>query len=716
MSAGRFQAVLRHLRRTAPADTTGASDDHLLERFRTAHDEAAFELLVWRHGGMVWSLCRRLLRDEEDAHDAFQAAFLTLARRAGSVGARGSVGGWLYQVAYRAALAARTRAARRTARERPLPESAPLARGPDPCTEAAWHELRQALDEEVSRLPERYRLPLVLCCFAGKTNAEAARELGCPVGTVESRLTRARQRLRTRLARRGFPLPAVLVAVALPRAYASACPPAALVTAAVRTAAPGAAGTLPAGVAALARHLLRTTLMTRLTAVSLLALALGTLAVWTALPVPGATAGKPGADAAALVPGQRHALKLPAAGAARLGLRVGVIPPPAPAPPRRLELIGVLTYDRDRLMRIRSRFPGEIIEIGKTAGKMVEGAKNFEIALRLRAGDRVAAGQLLAVIWSKELGEKKAALVDALAMLHLSQERLRRLEMAYKEGVAPQAALLQAQREAQKDLNAVTTAERTLGMWRLSAREIEDFRREAEQAAKKGAKRDPETEKRWARLEVRSPLAGTLLERNASVGDMVTPDTSLFVVTDRSQLQVEAEAPVAELPALRALKPKERRWEIRVRDDPEAGMVEGRFERISPMIDAKSQTVMLLGTVAKTTGRLLIGQAVKVTLFLPGDIRNVAIPAAALVDEGGKSFVFVQPDPGQEVYQQRRVLVVRRGQDIVHVRAAPTAEERRQGFAALRAGERVVTAGAVELQGLLADLEGSPGVTPPAAR
>jgi cobalt-zinc-cadmium efflux system membrane fusion protein len=436
--------------------------------------------------------------------------------------------------------------------------------------------------------------------------------------------------------------------------------------------------------------------MIKLTVTSLRVLVHCTLAAWTALPLPGAGAGKPGADTDALVPSQRHALKLPAAGAARLGLRVGVIPPPALPPPRRLELVGVLTHDPDRLMRIRSRFPGEIIELGK-----IDGANSRT----LRVGDGVAKGELLAVIWSKDLGAKKADLADALARLQLSRERLLRLEMLYKEGAVSQAALLQAQREVQGDLNAVTTAERTLGMWRLSAREIEEFRRETEQALKKGGKRDPEAEKRWARLEIRSPLAGTLQERNASVGDFVTPDTSLFVVADLSQLQVEAEAPVAELPALRALKPKERRWEIRVRDDPEAGMVEGRFDRISPMIDAKSQTVMLLGTVAKTTGGLLVGQAIKVTLFLPGDIRNVAIPAAALVEEGGKSFVFVQPDPARDVFQQRRVLVVRRGQEVVHVRAAPTPQEQRQGFAGLRAGERIVTAGAVELQGLLADLQ-----------
>jgi RNA polymerase sigma factor (sigma-70 family) len=702
MSAARFHAVLSHLRRAAPADAPGTSDAQLLVRFRTGHDEAAFELLVWRHGRMVWSLCRRLLRDEEDAHDAFQAAFLALARRAGSVGAGGSVGGWLYQVAYRAALAGRAHAARRTARERPLPESAPAARAPDPCTEAAWRELRLALDEEVSRLPERYRLPLVLCCFAGKTNAEAARELGCPVGTVESRLTRARQRLRARLARRGFPLPAVAVAVALPRTYAPACPPAALVAAAVRAAAPGAAGAVSAGVAALTRSLLRTTLMTRLTIASLLVLAVGTLASWNALPVSGEAAGKPGADIAALVPGQRDALKLPAAGTARLGLRVGVIPPPAPPPPRRLELVGVLNYDPDRLMQIRSRFVGEVIEIVKVKGD----------GRALHVGDRVAAGQLLAVVWCKDLGERKAALVDAVCALRLSKDQLERFAKLFKDGAIPLAVYKAQERQVQLDSGNVLTAKRTLKMWRLTDAEIKEVEGEANKIIDLKLIRNADYEKKWAEVYItvpRDPLNPnyevTLVEKNCNLHQMVDPTTIMFKLTDPSQLQVEAKVPVAELPALRALKAKERRWEIRVQADPEAGVMEGRFERIGPVIDPKTQTATLLGTVANTAGRLLVGQFLKVTVFLPGASGHLAIPAAALVEEGGKSFVFVQPDPARDVYQQRRVLVVRRGRDVVHVSAAATAEERRQGFAGLRAGERVVTAGAVELQALLADLQ-----------
>jgi RNA polymerase sigma factor (sigma-70 family) len=126
---------------------------------------------------MVLGVCGRLLRDEQSGEDAFQAAFLALARRARSIGRRESVGAWLYKVAFRAALRAKSRAGRRAEREVPLAEGAAVSGGPDPFSEAARRELRLALDEEISRLPGRYREAFVLCCLADKSAAEAAREL-----------------------------------------------------------------------------------------------------------------------------------------------------------------------------------------------------------------------------------------------------------------------------------------------------------------------------------------------------------------------------------------------------------------------------------------------------------------------------------------------------------------------------------------------------------
>src|SRR5438067_7096191 len=191
-----------------PAD---GSDAHLLGRFVQHRDEEAFATLMGRHGPMVLGICRRVLRDQQDAGDVFQATFLVLVRKAASLGRPESLGNWLYGVAYRIALQARAGAARWRALERQVAN----VPAPEPVDEKVWDELRPLLDEEINRLPEKYRAPVVLCYLEGKTYAEAARLLGWTKGTVSGRLARARDLLRPRLARRGLALAAGGVAVLL---------------------------------------------------------------------------------------------------------------------------------------------------------------------------------------------------------------------------------------------------------------------------------------------------------------------------------------------------------------------------------------------------------------------------------------------------------------------------------------------------------------------
>jgi erythromycin esterase len=191
----------------------GVTDRDLVARWADARDESAFELLVWRHGPMVLGTCRRVLGPTADADDAFQATFLTLVRKARQIRTTTSVGGWLHRVAYRIAVRVRTR------RSTLVPLVAEPASRPD--NSGDWSDVRAALDDEIDALPARLRTPFVLCHLQGKSNAEAARELGCPVGTIESRLFTARQRLRFRLFRRGIALTAVaalIVPVPLARA------------------------------------------------------------------------------------------------------------------------------------------------------------------------------------------------------------------------------------------------------------------------------------------------------------------------------------------------------------------------------------------------------------------------------------------------------------------------------------------------------------------
>jgi RNA polymerase sigma factor (sigma-70 family) len=195
-----FSAFLQMLRRVAARHARDEQGDAgFLARFVCQGDEAAFEALVLRHGPMVWGVCRRLLTRTEDAEDAFQAAFVVLLRRAGSIRNGALLGNWLYGVAYRVAVRARVRAARRAAREKQGMLTEPAATVTETTTD--WQHL---LHEEIFRLPEKYRRPIVMCYLNGQTNEEAAAALGWPVGTVKSRLGRARALLRARLGRRGF--------------------------------------------------------------------------------------------------------------------------------------------------------------------------------------------------------------------------------------------------------------------------------------------------------------------------------------------------------------------------------------------------------------------------------------------------------------------------------------------------------------------------------
>src|SRR5262245_60602107 len=205
MAGGPLHDLIKLLRWRADAPGTGGvTDDELLRRFAAGGDEAAFELLVWRHGPMVFNTCCRALGHSADAEDAFQATFLALVRKAAAIRDGRALPGWLHQVAYRAALGIRQAARRRAGHERPgLPNVAAVV-----ADEAAGRELGVILEQEVARLPEPMRVAFVLCHLEGRTAEEAAAQLGCPKGTVDSRLARARERLRARLRRRGLDLSA----------------------------------------------------------------------------------------------------------------------------------------------------------------------------------------------------------------------------------------------------------------------------------------------------------------------------------------------------------------------------------------------------------------------------------------------------------------------------------------------------------------------------
>ena len=277
-------------------------DGELLDRFARRRDEAAFAALVARHGPMILGLCRQWLRDHHDAEDAFQAVFLVLARKAGSIGEPDLLGNWLYGVARRTAEKARVRIARRRGREGrgdPMDERELVDAQGAPGRPQDEFERSEALHKELGRLPSKFRLPIVLCHLEGLTHDEAARRLRVPVGTVRSRLSRGRDRLRDRLGRRGLAVPSVAILAAPSGEQATAGAMPGLIERATRAALQDAAGRTAIGAVSvasleLADEVTRSLLMTKWKSVAVALMSLGavagvgaiTIGAWRAAPPP----------------------------------------------------------------------------------------------------------------------------------------------------------------------------------------------------------------------------------------------------------------------------------------------------------------------------------------------------------------------------------------------------------------------------------------------
>jgi RNA polymerase sigma factor (sigma-70 family) len=276
MADTRTHPILNYLRQVlgAPAGG-GVTDAELLHRFVKDRDEAAFELLLWRHGGMVVHVCRQMLGEGTAADDAFQATFLVFVRKAGSINRRESLGGWLYRVAYRIALKARAASKRQASADVELDRLEAPAE-PDP---AEQRELRRMICEEVDRLPAKYRAPIVACYFEARTHEEAAHQLGWPRGTVAGRLARARELLHRRLIRRGVSLTMGALAAGLSARTAQAALTRLIETtlqmAKLLAAGQPASAAVSPGVSALAEGVMKAMYWTRVKIVAILLLAVG---------------------------------------------------------------------------------------------------------------------------------------------------------------------------------------------------------------------------------------------------------------------------------------------------------------------------------------------------------------------------------------------------------------------------------------------------------
>lgn len=379
-----------------------------------------------------------------------------------------------------------------------------------------------------------------------------------------------------------------------------------------------------------------------------------------------------------------------------LGVRVDQVP--AEAPPRTVRLPGTLAIDPGRLVHAHSRFPGELVAIGQVN----DGGQPRS----LRYGDRVARGDRLAILWSKEIGEKKSELVDALSRLMMDRSVLEKLE-GVTAGVVSQRQIMETRRKVDEDLVNVARVERTLRSWRLSDDEIEAVKRESP-ARRATDSEDPKISRRWAETELRSPIDGVIVEKNFNVGDVVEAHDNLFKIADLSRVQVLVNAYEDDMDAIRSLPSQARRWKLSLQSDPESPPIDGMFELFGSVIDPAQRTGTLMGWLENPTHSMLVGQFVTATIGLPAERGVIAVPESALIEEGDSAALFVEIAP--LTFRRQAVKVSRRLAGTVLVAFAdgqdPPPTPASGGF-------RVVVAGVIGMAGELEALEDQAASSPP---
>lgn len=426
-----------------------------------------------------------------------------------------------------------------------------------------------------------------------------------------------------------------------------------------------------------------------------------------------------------LAPDEPDAFLLPADVIATLGVETATI---EPAPSREpLRLVGQLILDADRLVHVHSRFAGDVVELGEltTADNVASSASDSSAAptgkRQIRFGDRVAKGQLLAVVWSKDLGEKKSELVEHLSRLRLDEEKLRRLEELLGKGSVADRTVREAERDVEADLISVQRVERTLQSWNLTAEEIAVIRAEADAVRERKGNAGRELPQAWARVEVRAPQAGTIVEKNVAVGDFIASDLDIFKIADLSRLDVRAHAYEEDLPSLERLSPVDRRWTVTVKADTQSSPLSGSFDRIGSIIDPNQHTALVLGWVDNSRSKLRVGQFITAQIDLPLEHAAISVPQTAVIDQDGENYVFVvtgkvqgEGDANETFtkFSRRLVEPMHRREGKVCLRSpSRSSDATPDAMPPLQPGDLVVSVGGVELASELEILKAAARVT-----
>lgn len=686
---------LPQLARHTAAPPAAATDAHLLGRWTAGRDEAAFELLVRRHGPMVLAACRRALADPNDADDAFQATFLVLARKAGSV-ARGEVlAAWLYRVAGRAASRVRADRSRRSGRQEGGVEALPGPAEPDP----AWAELSRVLDEEVSRLPARHRAAFVLCCLEGKTGEEAARVLGCPAGTVSSRLTRARERLRDRLARRGFAPAAIALGVFTP-----AAPAAALIDSTLGAALAFAAGwpspAPPARPAAVAEGVIRTMILTKLRLAPAL-LAAGLLAAGL---LAGSNSGSASADdpkakldpPAGAMAEKADAPDLPVvevvhpkkggldrvsrqACTAEAAQQVDIVPAVA----GRLTKVGVQMGDRVKAGQLVAEIdaPGLILE----RDQAMAGVEQAE-GLYREAEARLAAARAEFEAGKGVVKQRQAEEASAKAMLTLREKQYDRLKalgasgsVGQDEVAAHEAQFLTAQAQAQSAVAGVENARGELEVRKGKLIQAEAAIGTAKSNVTLAKLAVRKAELALAQTRLTSPIDGVVTNQLSAPGEFLRggeAGRSLFTVVRADVVRVVVAIPERDVLLVQKGIPVE----VEFHALPGAKF-SGKVARLGYITDPKTTTMRTEIDLPNPDGRLRPGMTGNAAIVLgKGAADALRLPARAVLrvqyNRPGKSetvlAVYVYRDGKARL---TRVDVANRDGDVVEIRSGVTADD-----------------------------------------
>ncbi|MBY0585670.1 efflux RND transporter periplasmic adaptor subunit [bacterium] len=374
--------------------------------------------------------------------------------------------------------------------------------------------------------------------------------------------------------------------------------------------------------------------------------------------------------------------------------------------PIQVSLSGKLFLDPNRLVNVHARFAGEVVRLG------VREIADGEDDRRLRFGDRVTKGQLLAVLWSKEVGDEKSDLVDAISRLRLDERTLAKLREIEPSGAVTERSVREAQRNFEADLVDSTRAERTLRSWRFSEEEIAVIRAEAERLHANPETKNPGVERNWAEVNIVSPIDGIIIEHNSPVGDVVDAGDVLFKVADLRRVGIVANLYEDDLPLLLQIPVDKRVMAVRLANDPTGTETRVPIERIGDVVDPNQHTVAVQGWIDNSAGTLRSGQFVTATIDSAPPTGLVVVPSASVIDQGMTGIIFVSPQNGSPEFTRRIVAVVRRSFGEVWIRSEPDAAEIKAGAQPLHENEWVVSAGALTLDGTLQNLQANASVDP----